>query len=66
MMKEPMEKKCARCGAELLCYAGTGKGCWCEEYSLSRETLKYLQEQYEDCLCEECLKSFAEKPEKVR
>ncbi|MFO7939404.1 MAG: cysteine-rich CWC family protein [Bacteroidales bacterium] len=54
-------KKCEKCGKEFHCLAGTNQVCWCTRYKLTDEQLKKLEELYEDCLCEDCLKEFAEK-----
>jgi hypothetical protein len=54
-----MEKKCSKCGTVFTCKQETG-GCWCEQFTLSKEMLHYLKEQYENCLCPECLHEFSE------
>jgi len=54
-------KKCVKCGKDFHCFAGSNKKCWCTRYKLSDEQLKALAQEYEDCLCEECLKEFVEK-----
>ncbi|NWJ52735.1 MAG: cysteine-rich CWC family protein [Bacteroidetes bacterium] len=46
-------KKCARCNQQFGCGA-SGK-CWCFEVSISPEALKYIEDQYNGCLCPECL-----------
>ncbi|MCC5875025.1 MAG: cysteine-rich CWC family protein [Candidatus Sumerlaeia bacterium] len=53
-------RHCEKCGTEFTCGAGnTDKPCWCMEVPVSADSLKKLQEQYEDCLCPECLRALA-------
>ncbi|TKG94513.1 hypothetical protein EYV94_11220 [Puteibacter caeruleilacunae] len=54
-------KTCPKCGAAFKCYNKGKKSCWCENYSLSSETLQLLRSKWDNCLCEECLKDFSEK-----
>jgi len=49
-------KLCAKCGNPFGC--GVGGKCWCMEISLSDEALKVLEDQYQGCLCPDCLNSF--------
>lgn len=35
-------------------------GCWCQQYTLSADTLKHLKENFENCLCPQCLATYAE------
>ena len=51
------EKKCSKCGEAFTC-KHEEMGCWCERVKLSEETLKYLKEHYDNCLCPDCLGSF--------
>lgn len=53
-------KQCSKCGADFGCNA-TGTGCWCEQYSLSTQTLAELKNDYNNCLCPQCLEQYAEK-----
>jgi hypothetical protein len=46
---------CESCGAEFSCGAKVGK-CWCFEVDLKVETLTELKENYNRCLCENCLR----------
>jgi hypothetical protein len=55
-----MEKKCSKCQSAFTCQNEI-RGCWCEKVQLSTETLAFLEEYYENCLCPECLKKFEEK-----
>ena len=50
-------KKCARCNNLFGCGA-SGK-CWCFEVSLTPLALKYVEDQYDGCLCPECLQHIA-------
>jgi dihydroneopterin aldolase len=50
--------KCSKCGKEFTCKP-QGE-CWCGSYELSKTQLQELKENYEDCLCEECLDSIKE------
>lgn len=33
-------------------------GCWCELVHLDHTALQYLDSNFENCLCPECLKSY--------
>ncbi|HEY6160420.1 MAG TPA: cysteine-rich CWC family protein [Bacteroidia bacterium] len=52
------KKNCSKCGGSFDCCNET-KGCWCENYSLDEGTLKELEEKFENCLCENCLKEYS-------
>jgi hypothetical protein len=52
-----MEKHCSKCGKDFSCQ-NEMRGCWCETIHLSAETLTNLKENYDNCLCPQCLKSF--------
>lgn len=47
---------CESCGKEFSCGAKSGK-CWCFDINLKPETVAELNENYERCLCEDCLKN---------
>jgi hypothetical protein len=55
-----MEKKCSKCGVKFTCQNET-RGCWCEQFTLSKEVLDFLKKHYENCLCPGCLHEFSEK-----
>ena len=55
-----MEKHCSKCGKNFNCQNET-RGCWCEQLHLSADTLTHLKENYDNCLCPQCLKSFEQK-----
>ncbi len=50
-------KVCSKCKAEFICHANSN-GCWCEQYQLSEQSLQYLKNSFDDCLCEQCLRSY--------
>lgn len=50
-------KVCKRCGNTFGCGV-TGK-CWCYEISLDDEALKMIEDQYEGCLCPDCLNAIS-------
>jgi len=45
---------CESCGEEFFCGASVGK-CWCFDVELKAETLTELREDFESCLCWNCL-----------
>ncbi|MDR0790154.1 MAG: cysteine-rich CWC family protein [Bacteroidales bacterium] len=49
---------CPKCGKEFQCQHS--KECFCNKYKLSEDTKKTLLKLYKDCLCEQCLKTYAE------
>ncbi len=60
-MESYTEKTCPKCGTGFRCYNKGVQSCWCENYTLFPETLKYLQQTYSNCLCEDCLGIFSAK-----
>ncbi len=50
-------KNCSKCGVEFTCKPQGG--CWCNNYQLTTEQLQELRVNYENCLCEECIKLIA-------
>ena len=50
-------KICPKCGMEFKCEHSIK--CWCMSYNIPENKRKYLRENYNDCLCESCLKEFA-------
>ena len=57
-MKEPKVKTCPKCGVTFECTTNGGN-CWCNQYTISPENLKFLNENFSNCLCESCLKDYA-------
>jgi len=49
-------QKCPRCGTLFNCSA-SGK-CWCYEYDVPARDLEIIEEQFDSCLCPDCLKTF--------
>jgi len=56
-----VKKKCPKCSAEFLCYSSSDKKCWCDNYFVSADNLKLLAENYNNCLCPDCLSLYAKK-----
>ncbi|OSZ78871.1 hypothetical protein CAP35_11655 [Chitinophagaceae bacterium IBVUCB1] len=54
----PANKQCAKCNATFEC-KNDATDCWCQQYTLSSDALSYLKANYEDCLCSQCLRSYA-------
>lgn len=52
-----MEKKCSKCNTAFNC-TNESSGCWCEQVTLSTQVLSYLEENYDNCLCPDCLQEF--------
>ncbi|MCX7997715.1 MAG: cysteine-rich CWC family protein [Leptospiraceae bacterium] len=55
MKHEP--KKCSRCGIIFECKVGDVANCQCN-LPLQKETIDFLRQNYNDCLCANCLKHF--------
>ena len=53
----PEKKICEVCHKEFSCGATIGK-CWCFEVEISQETLEQLKQDFQNCLCEDCLKKI--------
>ena len=51
-------KKCPSCGSLFEC-KGTDD-CWCESFQIHKKEYYRLMQKYNDCLCPECLKQYAE------
>jgi hypothetical protein len=65
-----MIKRCSKCNSEFDCFVlqsaaekdcNEQRGCWCEELFIEIETLKKLREEFDNCLCRECLNGYANK-----
>lgn len=55
MLKTETDKTiCESCGEDFSCGANADK-CWCFEVDLKSETLADLREDFESCLCRNCL-----------
>ena len=53
-------KNCSKCNAEFTCNDSGLDSCWCNKHQLSEKQLSFLKENYDNCLCEPCLKGFSE------
>jgi hypothetical protein len=53
------QKTCPRCGKTFEC--NHGSVCWCSSYSIDKENIELLKREFEDCLCEDCLRLYAKK-----
>lgn len=51
-------KNCSKCGKTFTCKNDEGR-CWCNEHFLSLATLEQLRKDFDNCLCQECLKAYA-------
>jgi len=51
-------KKCPSCGSLFECKGG--EDCWCENYQILNKNYYRLMLDYDNCLCENCLKNYAE------
>ena len=49
---------CESCGESFSCGANVGK-CWCFAVEIKAETLAELRENFQSCLCSDCLKRLA-------
>lgn len=52
-----MQKTCSKCGTPFGCQ-NEARGCWCEDLTLSPETLALLRQSYDNCLCPACLAAY--------
>lgn len=52
-------KQCPRCGRAFECKVNNPLHCQCMAVTLTVAQLESLQEQYEDCLCVDCLRLLA-------
>ncbi|MCW3464217.1 cysteine-rich CWC family protein [Chitinophaga nivalis] len=57
-MCEHERKHCPRCNSGFECKVGSILICQCSAVTLSTEERNYIQEQYTDCLCANCLKEM--------
>ncbi|AEG01497.1 hypothetical protein Metme_3121 [Methylomonas methanica MC09] len=51
-------KHCPRCQDQFICKANRIHRCDCSNVCLSSETIEYIQQRYDECLCLACLKKF--------
>jgi len=55
------QKICSKCGKEFGCQSDS-RGCWCEDLHIKTETLTQLRNEFDNCLCPECLAQYTETP----
>jgi hypothetical protein len=56
---EKHERKiCPRCGGSFVCKANRIHHCDCMGVLLSDETVEYIRQHYDDCLCVACLQAL--------
>jgi hypothetical protein len=46
---------CLRCNGKFVCQAGNIHACDCTKVTLSNKEQTYIQEKYNNCLCNTCL-----------
>ena len=51
-------KNCSRCNKPFTC-CNEKPGCWCETLILDTTTLNKLRTEFADCLCQDCLRVYA-------
>jgi hypothetical protein len=51
-------KICPRCAREFVCKANRIHRCDCMGVRLSPETVEYIRQSYDDCLCVACLEAL--------
>ncbi|MGC4100341.1 cysteine-rich CWC family protein [Ferruginibacter sp.] len=49
------EKKCPRCNNSFECKVGDIGNCHCSTVKLTVQEMNFVQERYNDCLCNNCL-----------
>lgn len=55
-------KTCPICNANFEC--NHLADCWCTEIQIPKEILIFLKQNFDDCLCEKCLRELILKQEK--
>jgi len=51
-------KRCPECGHFFACV--TDGECWCHDYEVGQKNRKLLLQKYDDCICPDCLKKYAD------
>ncbi len=54
-----MVKECPKCRIEFDCMHNEIFKCHCSRVALNDEALKYIKENFKDCLCNKCLQEVA-------
>jgi hypothetical protein len=57
-MSEHEKKYCPRCSTPFECKVGSILLCQCTSVTLTETERNYLHENYEDCLCANCMKEL--------
>jgi hypothetical protein len=52
-------KKCPSCGKFFTCQGE--EDCWCEKVNIHKASFLVISQDYNDCICPECLGKYAEK-----
>ena len=52
------QKYCQRCNATFECKVGSINLCQCSQIELTENTKAYLQQNYFDCICINCLREL--------
>ena len=53
-----MEKRCGNCFVSFPC---NPEACWCSQIKLDGSHLTWIGQQFQDCLCLECLTKLSQK-----
>ncbi|MCB9016920.1 MAG: cysteine-rich CWC family protein [Lentimicrobiaceae bacterium] len=54
---KPTQKICPRCGLPFECEHSAS--CWCNAYTLSPANTEKLRNEFDNCLCPQCLQLYA-------
>lgn len=50
-----MEKQCPRCGKTFECRHDEVDNCWCMQTEILPDAMNFILDNYEGCLCRECI-----------
>lgn len=53
-----MEKKCSRCGKTFTCNHENIEQCWCMNEKIEPDAMNFIADNYEGCLCRECIEEL--------
>ncbi len=56
-MKTSEKEICPKCKKEFIC--SKSNKCWCFEFGLDSNQLENIAENYESCLCPNCIKELS-------
>lgn len=59
-MEKHEKKYCPKCGQPFTCKVGDVANCQCSMVSLTPEASAFLAGNYDDCLCQSCLRQINE------